>query len=347
MGPDQHTIPCVDIAPLVRGTRLGATVASDAERTAAASLDLAARSAGFFYVTGHGVGDDSIDGALRASKRLFALPDATKMSLRARGGEGAGYEPSGAQKLDEGRLGEMLELGEGVDGESGGDQKDSYIAGNMTGNGGELDAQWPVGLDGFEEAVTRYHADCRVVSAALMRGFAVALGLPPDRFEKDIDDPFTKLRLLRNPAKKKEEGAIDPYVGDRAGCGAHTDWVALTLLIQDDVGGLEVCAPQRHEAAAPIWIPADAVPGAILANVGDMLLRWTDGRYRSAPHRVLAPKTPGTDRHSVAFFLNCNVDAAVDARSLGLAAGDGAEPKWPPITAMGYIEERVAATYSA
>ena len=72
---------------------------------------------------GHGVGDDSIDGALRASKRLFALPDTTKMSLRARGGEGAGYEPSGAQKLDEGRLGEMLELGEGVDGESGGDQK--------------------------------------------------------------------------------------------------------------------------------------------------------------------------------------------------------------------------------
>ena len=357
MGPDRPTIPCVDIAPLVRGTRLGATVASDAERTAAASLDQAARSAGFFYVMGHGVGDDSIDGALRASKRLFALPDATKMSLRARGGEGAGYEPSGAQKLDEGRLGEMLELGEGVDGESGGDQKESYIAGNMTGNGGRLDAQWPVGLDGFEEAVTRYHADCRVVSAALMRGFAVALGLEPDRFEKDIDDPFTKLRLLRYPAWKKE-GAIDPYVGDRAGCGAHTDWGALTLLIQDDVGGLEVCAYGRNgqngddgdgdegEGAAPIWMPADAVPGAILANVGDMLLRWTDGRYRSAPHRVLAPKTPGVDRHSVAFFLNCDVDAMVDARSLGLVK-DGSEPKWPPITAMGYIEERVAATYSA
>ena len=105
MGPDRPTIPCVDIAPLVRGTGLGATAASDAERTAAASLDLAARSAGFFYVTGHGVGEDEyfeLDGALRASKRLFALPDATKMSLRARGGEGAGYEPSGAQKLDEG-----------------------------------------------------------------------------------------------------------------------------------------------------------------------------------------------------------------------------------------------------
>lgn len=100
------------------------------------------------------------------------------------------------------------------------------------------------------------------------------------------------------------------------------------------------------EGAAPIWMPADAVPGAILANVGDMLLRWTDGRYRSAPHRVLAPKTPGVDRHSVAFFLNCDVDAMVDARSLGLVK-DGVEPKWPPITAMGYIEERVAATYSA
>ena len=82
---------------------------------------------------------------------------------------------------------------------------------------------------------------------------------------------------------------------------------------------MEVCAPQTDDEGAPIWMPADAVPGAILANVGDMLLRWTDGRYRSAPHRVLVPKTRGVDRHSVAFFLNCNVHATVDARSLGLA----------------------------
>ena len=146
------------------------------------------------------------------------------------------------------------------------------------------------------------------------------------------------------------EGA-DPYVGDRAGCGAHTDWGALTLLVQDDVGGLEVCPPRTSEgdsdeAAAPAWMPADAKRGAILANVGDMLLRWTDGRYRSAPHRVLEPKVAGVDRYSVAFFLNCNVDAAVDAAALGLVP-EGTAAKWPPITAMGYIEERVAATYSA
>ena len=354
-----RTIPCVDIAPLVRGARLGSTAVSDDERTAAAELDIAARSAGFFFVTGHDVADESIDGALDASRRLFALPERVKMTLRAEGGEGVGYEESGAQKLDEGRLGEMLDMGDGVDGESGGDQKESYIAGNMTGNGGKLDAQWPHGLDGFEEAVTRYHADCRSVSAALMRGFAIALGLPPDRFEGDIDDPFTKLRLLRYPAKnagtKRDvspgtEGA-DPYVGDRAGCGAHTDWGALTLLVQDDVGGLEVCPPRTSEgdsdeAAAPAWMPADAKRGAILANVGDMLLRWTDGRYRSAPHRVLEPKVAGVDRYSVAFFLNCNVDAAVDAAALGLVP-EGTAAKWPPITAMGYIEERVAATYSA
>ena len=229
----------------------------------------------------------------------------------------------------------------------------------MTGNGGKLFAKFPHGLDGFEEAVTRYHADCRSVSAALMRGFAIALGLPPDRFEGDIDDPFTKLRLLRYPAKnagtKRDvspgtEGA-DPYVGDRAGCGAHTDWGALTLLVQDDVGGLEVCPPRTSEgdsdeAAAPAWMPADAKRGAILANVGDMLLRWTDGRYRSAPHRVLEPKVAGVDRYSVAFFLNCNVDAAEAAAALGLVP-EGTAAKWPPITAMGYIEERVAATYSA
>ena len=55
----------------------------------------------------------------------------------------------------------------------------------------------------------------------------------------------------------------------------------------------------------------------------------------------------GVDRHSVAFSSTAKTfDAMVDARSLGLVK-DGVEPKWPPITAMGYIEERVAATYSA
>ena len=141
-----RTIPCVDIAPLVRGARLGSTAVSDDERTAAAELDIAARRAGFFYVTGHDVGDESIDGALDASRRLFALPLSVKMTLRAEGGEGVGYEESGAQKLDEGRLGEMLDMGDGVDGESGGDQKESYIAGNMTGNGGKLSINLPHGL---------------------------------------------------------------------------------------------------------------------------------------------------------------------------------------------------------
>jgi len=345
MAAPVRDIPVVEIGPLVRGARLGDVTASAAELETAVCLDNAARGAGFFYITGHEVPAESISGALNASERLFALPDGVKLSLRARGGEGAGYEPSGAQKLDEGRLGEMLELGDGVDGESGGDQKESYIAGNMTGNCGVLDAQWPPTLDGFEEAVTRYHADCRVVAAAIMRGFAIALGLTPDRFAKDIDDPFTKLRLLRYPEKTTRSDVSGHYDGGLVGCGAHTDWGALTLLIQDDVGGLEVCAPTADKDGCPVWMPADPRDGSILANVGDMLFRWTNGRYRSAPHRVLEPKRGGKDRYSVAFFLNCNADAVVDAAELGLVK-DAESAKWPPITAMGYIKERVAATYS-
>jgi isopenicillin N synthase-like dioxygenase len=346
MAAPVRDIPVVEIGPLVRGARLGDVTASAAELEAAACLDNAARGAGFFYITGHEVPAESISGTLNASERLFALPDCVKLSLRARGGEGAGYEPSGAQKLDEGRLGQMLELGDGVDGESGGDQKESYIAGNMTGNGGVLDAQWPPTLDGFEEAVTRYHADCRAVAAAIMRGFAIALGLTPDRFAKDIDDPFTKLRLLRYPKKLTRSDGSGRCDGGLVGCGAHTDWGALTLLIQDDVGGLEVCAPTADEDGCPVWMPADPRDGAILANVGDMLFRWTNGRYRSAPHRVLEPKRGGKDRYSAAFFLNCKKDAMIDAAELGLNK-DAESAKWSPITAMGYIEERVAATYSA
>jgi len=162
------------------------------------------------------------------------------------------------------------------------------------------------------------------------------------------------------------------------GCGAHTDWGLLTLLIQDDVGGLEVRLPgggQREDqddaASKSSWIH---VPprrdGALLANVGDMLRRWTAGRYRSAPHRVLRPlgggggggddddddDGSGADRYSAAFFINGNADAVIDPARLGLGLGllppdadaDGSPKaqRWRPITSMEYILERVAATYS-
>ena len=275
-----RTIPCVDIAPLVRGARLGSTAVSDDERTAAAELDIAARRAGFFYVTGHDVGDESIDGALDASRRLFALPERVKMTLRAEGGEGVGYEESGAQKLDEGRLGEMLDMGDGVDGESGGDQKESYIAGNMTGNGGKLDAQWPHGLDGFEEAVTRYHADCRSVSAALMRGFAIALGLPPDRFEGDIDDPFTKAMLDFEPT-----GRFTPTAATRE------------MLLQ--MSASDVYVVQWPTASKPVEFYRNMLPDVpvVLCHSCNHffheedweLTRWTRLRAPSAASRLRAP----------------------------------------------------------
>ena len=142
---------------------------------------------------------------------------------------------------------------------------------------------------------------------------------------------------MKYPADVKYNGEMCP------GCGAHTDWGALTLLLQDDVGGLEVCMPVVDAATGePAWLHTPQRDDAILANVGDMLLRWTNGRYRSAPHRVLAPLKQGADRHSIAFFLNCNTDAMIDPAALI----PGEAPKWTPITAMDYILERVAATYS-
>ena len=371
------TIPVIDISALLptdasSGNKTCREKVSPEEREVAQQLDDAARNFGFFYLTGccrpttlagrRSESSKNADGSmidveeiLNHGRLIFSLDSDSKKKMRAQSGEGPGWEPPGAQNLDEGRLGDLLGMEKGVDAAAsggGGDLKESYIVSNMTGKGGVLQARWPPSTEatsnGFQDSIEAYHGNCRNISAAVMRGFAIALGCRPTVFEDDIADPFTKLRMLKYPAKNAAH-----YTPEHSpGCGSHTDWGLLTLLVQDDVGGLEVCVPSSSicnespgstcSKGEPIWIHVPQRDGAILANVGDMLLRWTNGRYRSAPHRVLQPLKDNADRYSIAFFINGNADAMIDA---GRLLPDEV-PKWSPITSMDYILERVAATYS-
>ena len=364
------SIPIIDLTPLLltdasSGKTSCQEKVSPRELEVAHQLDDAARNFGFFYLTGccRSAGSTvDAEEILNHGRRIFSLDLDAKKNMRAQTGEGPGWEPPGAQNLDEGRLGELLGMGEGVDAAAtggGGDLKESYIVSNMTGKGGVLQARWPpsaaaagAASNGFQASIESYHANCCKISAAVLRGFAIALGCRPTMFEEDISDPFTKLRMLKYPAKNAAR-----YTPDHSpGCGSHTDWGLLTLLVQDDVGGLEVCVPLSSTCNAEakvasnstcskeesVWIHVPKRDGAILANVGDMLLRWTNGRYRSAPHRVLQPLKDNADRYSVAFFINGNAGAMIDAKRLL----PDEVPKWRPITSMDYILERVAATYS-
>ena len=120
------------------------------------------------------------------------------------------------------------------------------------------------------------------------------------------------------------------------GAGAHTDFGGLTLLRQDDVGGLQV-----WDQAADGWIHADPLPGTYVVNLGDMIARWTNDRYRSTVHRVV--NTSGRERYSVPFFYTGNYRHTVACIPTCLAPGDA--PKYPPITVGDHLREMYRRTY--
>jgi isopenicillin N synthase-like dioxygenase len=104
------------------------------------------------------------------------------------------------------------------------------------------------------------------------------------------------------------------------GVGEHTDYGVLTILKQDDAGGLQVKSRSR-------WIAAPPIAGAFLCNIGDMLDRMTGGRYRSTPHRVSSPTE--RDRLSFPFFFDPNFDAKVQPIDLGGVACERASSRRP------------------
>jgi isopenicillin N synthase-like dioxygenase len=168
------------------------------------------------------------------------------------------------------------------------------------------------------------------MGARLHRAIAVDLGLDPAFFDEKIDRPMSTLRLLHYPPQppKTDDGQM--------GAGAHTDYGNLTLLMTDAVGGLEVKTRDGR------WLPAPVIPGAFVVNIGDCLMRWTNDVYVSDPHRVVSPA--GQERYSVAFFLDPNPEAVVEAIPSCVTAGEA--PKYPAVTAAGHLREKLDATYA-
>lgn len=295
------TLPVIDIAPL-----RAMDDAEMVERTAAA-IGAASAEFGFFYADGHGIADSLVARLETASHRFFALSGKEKAEIAmAHGGIAwRGWFPLGGE-LTSGLADrkEGLYLGEELTAE------DSRVIAGWPLHGANL---WPRAVPELRRAVGDYLAAAVAAAEALMRGMALALGLPAEHFAAGMTRrPTLLFRIFHYPP----DGAPD-----RFGVGEHSDYGLLTLLGQDRHGGLEV------RAANGDWIAVPPQGRMLVVNIGDMFERLTRGRFRSAPHRVI--NASGRDRLSWPLFYDPDFAAPVDP--LPIAATTRSLPRWDDI----------------
>ena len=200
-----------------------------------------------------------------------------------------------------------------------GPEADEYLAGPN---------QWPE-LDGFREDVMAYHDAMAGLGKRLMGVAMQAIGVDPAKIEAAFERPTTWLRLLYYPP------AAPLAENDVYGSAPHTDFGCLTLLAQDDIGGLQVQTPGGD------WVDAPRIPGSFVVNVGDMLHRWSNGRLRSTPHRVI--NRSGKPRYSCPFFYDPHVSA--DIAPFSECVLEGEEPKYEAVNFGDFLRAELEAGY--
>src|ERR1700743_1727147 len=293
-------LPVIDVGPLVGGARAAARA------EVARQIQVACRERGFFYVTGHGVPPGLLGELASALAECVALPVEDKLEISMdRGGRAwRGFFPVGAE-LTSGRP----DLKEGL-----------YFGAELPDDAPRVLAGLPLhGRNLFPRQVPRlgplvlaYLDALASLGQAVLAGVALSLDLDPGYFATGYTaDPTILFRIFHYPPS--------PLRASDWGVGEHTDYGLITLLAQDDSGGLEVAAPEG-------WIDAPPVPGTLVCNIGDMLDRLTGGWYRSTPHRVR--NLSGHGRLSFPFFLDPGFSAEVPPLPSRAADGDDGRRRW-------------------
>ncbi|MDY7104965.1 MAG: 2-oxoglutarate and iron-dependent oxygenase domain-containing protein [Actinomycetota bacterium] len=310
------TLPIIDLTPL----RDGSDPASVAR-----ALDDACTDLGFFVVVGHSIDPMLRDEMFARAREFFALPTPEKEAIAIASSPcHAGYSGLAGETLEPGMgadLKEALDIGI----ERGPDHPEVVAGTPLHGP-----SQWPA-IDGFRETATTYIGAALETMADVMSGMALALDLPADHFRPLYDDPLCWLRLLHYPPSSAARPGAD-----QPGCGAHSDYGSVTLLTQDDVGGLQVKARDGR------WLDVTTEPDMLVVNLGDMIARWTNDRYVSTEHRVVSPTE--RDRYSMPFFTAPNYHTLVDAIPSCVTAE--APRRFEPVEAGRYMSARFDDTHA-
>jgi isopenicillin N synthase-like dioxygenase len=283
-----------------------------------AAIRQACSETGFFYITHHGVPQAVIDRAMAAAETFFAYPTEVKRQVavnkRHRGWHALGgalmYEATRPDHKEFFSIG--LELPE---------DDPNVLAGEAL----RGPNQWPEFMPELREALDDYYAEIALAGADLLKAVAAGLGIDEEFFSGKYDKRLQRTQMVYYPPHPSMAEA------DQFGVAPHTDYGCITLLYQDDSGGLQV-----RELASNTWIDATPIHGSLVVNVGDLLARWSNDRFRSTLHRVI--NTSGHERYSIATFYDPTYSAVVDPCDLGI---DPAVSLHPPVAAGDYILMRI------
>lgn len=315
-----RSIPVIDLAPA-----LGGSPGAEGRAAVARQIHEACVGTGFFLVANHGIAADLVAAQFAWSRRFFDLPLAERLALHmVHSPTRAGYEPVGGQTLDSDTPPDLKESFY-VNNEL--PDTHPYVQSGVRGYGGNL---WPV-LPGFKAQMLAYYAQVEALARDLVQLLALSLELEEHALDRFFGCPMGTLRLIKYPPHPAAAEA------NQLGAGAHTDWGGLTLLAQDDIGGLEV------QNAAGEWIDAPPVPGTFVINLGDLVQRWTNNIYRSNLHRVLNNRTAGRDRYSIPFFFTPDHEARIECLPSCTDADHPAQ--FVPCTAGEHMQEMFRRSY--
>ena len=308
-------IPVIDLTPLL--------IENDPMSVAVKILE-AATDIGFFYISGHGISQDVIDQAFRVTADFFALSDVQKSTIAVnqhqRGWMGQGMSRLSGSKTHD--LKEVFFWGA----ETASDDPDLLAAKPLV-----AENQWPDALfPRLRSELTPYYDALCDVARHVMSALALSLDQPADRFAPSYEKPLARGQLVYYPPSTAKD-----ELEERFGVAPHTDFGVLTFLLQDNSGGLQV------QLRSGEWVAAPPIPGTLVCNIGDLLQRWSNDRFRSTLHRVI--NRSQSARYSIPIFFDPHTDCVVDPKDLGVS---DIHCRYEPITAGSYIMGRNKQSFS-
>lgn len=307
---DSDAIPVVDITPLRDGSDPGSV---------AQQLHAASQGLGFIYISGHGIPAELIESARDNAFKFFRASDEAKAEIIVSSCHRGWLKPGASKMHDKARA----------------DLKESFIWGYESPQGTLDDHslrgpnQWPAFVPELETCAMQYFRQAHEVAHHLMRGFALGMQLDEQFFLQNCQRPLSRASFVYYPAQPPELGE------EQFGVAPHTDFGVLTVLCQDDTGGLQV------EDINGEWIHAPPIDGTLVVNVGDLLSRWTNGACKSTPHRVV--NTSGRERMSLVLAFDPNPETVIDSRQI---FGDQQTARDEPITCGDYLTWRFGKAFS-